>query len=264
MIAIIAGTGTLPLHACKALEGKSFFIISLFPEDNLAQLQQIAPSIEIIQKPFYKAHAILKLLKEKGTTHILFIGKVDKQHLLKRFKLDWFAIKLLASLVTKSDFSIMNKIEDILHKQGISLLYQNEVLQSLFVEPGVLTGTLTKELEESIQFGLTMANKMSELDIGQTVVIKDKMILAVEAIEGTDACIKRGIALGEKGIIVCKSANVGHNKKFDLPTIGSETIKDVQKGEIQAIAWISNQTFIADKEAFVALAKKLGITLVSV
>lgn len=266
MIALIAGTGTLPSKACKFLLNakKPFFVITLFPEDNFALIKESAPeSIEIIQQQFYKAHAIFKLLKSRSATHVFFVGKVDKQNLLKKFKLDWFAIKLLASLTTKSDMSIMNKIAQELDKQNIKVLSQNDVLGDLFVKPGILTGKLTTEIDEDIKFGLTIAEQMSTYDIGQTVVVKDKMILAVEAIEGTDECIRRGIQLGKKDVIICKSANTNHNNKFDHPTIGSATLTGIERGDVAAIAWQASHTFIADKQNFAAKAKELKITLIS-
>ena len=102
------------------------------------------------------------------------------------------------------------------------------------------------------------------LDIGQTVVIKKGMILAVEAIEGTSACIQRGVSLGKnKGVIVCKAAKKSQNKKYDLPVLGAATLENIKKGEIAAIAWQANQTLIVDKELFIKRAKDLGITLIS-
>lgn len=267
MIAIIAGTGNLPIQACNALAAnkKDFFVVSLFPENNVDALTQaIPPSTTIVQKPFYKAHTILSILKEHNTSHVLFIGKVDKQNLLKKFKMDWFTVKMLASLATKSDMSIMDKVEKIVEDHGMKVLCQHDVLGGLHVAPGILTGTLTKVMKESIAIGLAVATNLSSSDIGQTVVVKDTMVLAVEAIEGTDACIKRGITLGGKGVIVCKTANAHHNTKFDLPTIGSHTLANITPGQVVAIAWQSHQTLIADKEKFIARAAELGITLVSV
>ena len=266
MIAIIAGTGSLPIYACKSLlqSNKDFFVISLFPNDNGTNLEEtVNHSIDVIKKPFYKTKEILNLLKERGAKKILFIGKVDKQNLLKRVKLDWFAVKLLAKLAKKSDFSIMNKIEEVLQEHDIEVIPQNTILKNLFVPPGIITGKISTETMNSIKIGMEAAKLISTIDIGQTVIVKDKMILAIEAIEGTNNCIKRGISLGKKNIIVCKSANKGHNKKFDLPTIGPETLNGVEKGEIEVIAWQSNKTFIADKEHFIAQAKKLDIALIS-
>jgi len=266
MIALIAGTGTLPIQACKSflVSKQDFFVLSLFPEDNLEQLKKALPAyVKIIHEPFYKADKILTLLKKHKTKQAFFIGKVDKQNLLKKFKLDWFSLKLMASLVTKNDQNIMNKIGIELEKRNIQLLSQQDVLGSLLVKPGVITGTVTPELQASIDMGMRVAEEISRLDIGQTVIVKDKMILAIEAIEGTDECIKRGIQLGKKDIVVCKSAHAKQSKKFDSPTIGPETLRQVKMGEIKAVAWQSSQTFIADKEEFVVRAKKLGIALVS-
>jgi DUF1009 family protein len=265
MIALIAGTGCLPAHACRSLLAtkQDFFIISLFPEDNFSELQNIAPNIKIIVKPFYKTKIILEELKKEKTNKVLFIGKVDKRVLLKKFKLDWYAIKMLASLTTKSDFSIMNKIGDILEEHGMSVISQETILKNLFIPPGIVIGKITPEIEANIQMGIETAKQMSLFDIGQTVVVKDKMILAIEAIEGTNSCIRRGISLGKKNIVVCKAAQPQHNKKFDIPTIGSHTIRDIKHGEIAAIAWLSDKTFIADKEKFIQLAQDLGITLLS-
>lgn len=267
MIAIIAGTGSLPAEACKALLTRAapFFVVSLFAEDNAAELEKVTGgNIEIISKPCYKAHEILTLLKDKGTKQVLFIGKVDKSNLLKRLKLDWLAIKILGSLVYKSDKNIMEALLAMLATHGISTLRQDEVLTGLVVAPGLLTGKLTPELERDIQMGLATALAIAHADIGQTVAVKDGMVLAVEAIEGTDQCIKRGIELGKEGIVICKTARIDQNKKFDLPTLGPSSLASFQPGQVSAIAWNSHYTLIAHKEEFVRKASELGITLVSV
>ncbi len=277
MIGVIAGTGSLPTYACNVLskENKKFFVICLFPEDNLNEIKKSLPeSTNIITEQFYKVGKILNILKQNNTKNVLFIGKIDKQNLLKKFKLDWLAIKLLSSLGTKSDMAIMEKANQTLEKNNISVIKQSEILKKLFVKPGILTGKLDNRVlgtrvldtktKESIDFGIKTAKKLSQLDIGQTVIVKEKMILAVEAIEGTNKCIKRGITLGKNNIIVCKAACETQSKKFDLPTIGPDTIKDIKPGEIKAIAWDSSKTFIAEKEKLIKKAQELSITLVSV
>ncbi len=267
LTAIIAGTGILPVEACKSLKTKNipFFVISLFPEDNFDALEQLVETKnDIIKKDVYKAAEILALLKNKNTKQVLLIGKVEKNHLLKKIKLDWLTIKLLARMLYHGDKAIMEKILETFQKNGIEVLHQNKVLASLIVSPGVLYGTLTKELENNINFGIKIAMSISQHDIGQTVVIKDKMVIAIEAIEGTDACIKRGIQLGEKNVIVCKGASLDQNKKYDLPTLGPATLHNIQPGEIAAIAWQASQTLIADKDNFIKLAQTLNITLVAI
>lgn len=266
MIAIIAGTGTLPLEACKSLlkQNKPFFVISLFPSDNLAALQQMVNNqAEVIFQEFFKLGQVLSLLKSKKTEKVLFIGKVDKSNLLKNLKLDWLAIKMLASLICKSDAVIMERLVKELEANGISVLRQDEVLDSLMVAPGILTGNLTDSLKADIKMGIDTAIKLSHLDIGQTVVVKDQMVMAIEAIEGTDKCIRRGIELGQNNVVVCKAAHQHQNHKYDLPTLGPGSLKDISKGEVAVIAWLHDKTLIAQQEEFINRAHDLGITLVS-
>jgi DUF1009 family protein len=266
MIAIVAGTGTLPIEACKNLLSRNqpFFVVCLFPEDNFTEIQAaVQGRVEIIHQDVYKAHQVLNILKEKQTRKVLFIGKVDKSHLLKNFKLDWLAIKMLASLLYKSDAVVMERIVKELENNGIEVLHQSTILESLFVSPGVLTGKLTPDLEKDVQMGIGTALKMSEFDIGQTVVVKNQMILAVEAIEGTDLCIQRGITLGKSGVVVCKAAWANQNKKFDLPTLGPNSLKNIVAGQVAVVVWLSDKTLIAQREEFVKMAQTRGITLVS-
>ncbi len=267
MIAVIAGTGSLPLEACKALRAqqKNFFVVSLFPEDNLLALQNSTENkADIICQPCYKASAIIALLQERKTKKILMIGKVDKQHLLKKISLDWFAIKILTSLLYKNDASIMQRVVDELTNRGMEVIKQDDLLGSLLVEPGVLTGTLTPEIERDIELGIQTAKHLSLCDIGQTIVIKNAMVLAAEAIEGTDECIKRGIALGNGNVIICKAAHAQHNSRFDLPTLGPASLASLKKGDVKAIAWLSSHTLIAQQQAFIQQARELGIALISV
>lgn len=268
MIAVIAGTGNLPMEACKNLlqQQQPFFVINLFPEQNLNSLQEIIQNqAEIIAQDFYRPGQIFTLLTAKKTTHVLFIGKVDKSNLLKHLKFDWLAVKMLASLVyNRSDKAVMERILAELHAHGIEVIKQDDILKNLLVPPGILVGTLIPEQRHDINVGMQAAHAIAHADIGQTVIVKDKMVVAVEAIEGTDACIKRGIELGRGGVIICKTARSDQNKKFDLPTLGPASLKQLKKGDVAVIAWSSSHTLIAQREQFCARAQELGITLVSI
>lgn len=267
MIAIIAGTGNLPVESAKSLlkQNKNFIVICLFPQDNEEKLKKSVPTnSQVISQPFYKAGKILKLLKKKKVTKLLLVGKVDKRNLFKNIKLDWFTLKTLAKVATKSDTLLQEAVVKEIEAHGIKVLKQSEILKSLFVKPGLLTGKLTKKLEEDITFGLETANKLSTIDIGQTVVVKDKMIIAVEAIEGTDNCIKRGIELGQKDVVICKTAHKNQNKKFDLPTLGPKSLEQIKRGQVKVIAWHSNKALITNRDDFIKKAKELNITLVSI
>ena len=267
MIAVIAGTGALPAEACRKLlaQGKPFFVVCLFPEENLAQLTAtVGPDITVVAEACYRPGTILRMLQEKQTKQVLFVGKVDKSNLLKQIKFDWLAVKLMGSLVTRGDKDVMEALLAELARHGMSTMRQDEVLDGLLVKPGVLCGTLTPELETSINFGIKTAVTLSHADIGQTVVVKDAMVLAVEAIEGTDACIKRGLALGGNSIVICKAAHQHQNKAYDLPTLGPKSLEQFNPGDVAAIAWLASHTLIAEKELFIAQAEKLEIVLVAV
>lgn len=266
MVGIIAGTGTLPVAACQALQAqkKLFCVISLFPQDNASALRHVANGAVIIEQAFYRASDILDSLISLKVTHVLMVGKVDKQIMLRNIKLDWLAVKLLASIAYKTDQQILQRIVDEFAAHGITVLRQHEILPMLMTKPGVITGKIDVTLHNTIQFGMQTAQSISKLDIGQTVVVKNDMILAIEAIEGTDTCIKRGIALGDGNVVVCKAAQAAHNPQFDLPTLGSMTLTGVQKGEICAIAWLASHTLIVDYDSFVTRAQELHITLLAV
>ena len=266
MTAIIAGTGNLPIEACKNLthQAKNFFVIALFPEDNLKKLQAvISDPKKIIVQDFFKAATLLDILKQNKTKEALLIGKVDKRNLLKKIKFDWLALKMLSTLWRKSDKDIMEKILDLLKENGIKVIKQNKVLNSLLLPPGTLTGKLTDYIKTNINVGMETAKQISSGGIGQTVITKDGMVIAIEAIEGTDECIKRGIELGKENLIICKTAHDTKNLKYDLPTLGPQSLKNINEGEVAAIVWKADKTFIADKDKFIKMASKLGITLIS-
>lgn len=266
MIAVIAGTGSLPSEACRQLLRKQerFFVITLFPENNANELKQVVgDAVEVIPQTVFKPSVALEALKKRATTHVLLIGKVDKNHLLSKISLDWMATKFLASLVYKGDKTIMDAVVDELSQHNLQVMKQDDVLGGLLVKPGVVTGTLSDAIKRDITYGMNMALAIAHADIGQTVVVKDGMVLAVEAIEGTDACIKRGIELGGSNVVICKTARTDQNKKYDLPTLGPASLATFKPGDVAAIAWHSHCTLIAEQGIFVKRASDLGITLVS-
>jgi len=123
---------------------------------------------------------------------------------------------------------------------------------------------VTTELREDIDFGLNVARNLSKCSIGQTVVVKNKMVLAVEAIEGTSECIKRGIFLGKGDVVVCKTARFDHDTKFDIPTLGPDSLNELKSRDVKAIAWDSSMTFVVDEKEFKNKASALNISLLSV
>lgn len=262
-VAVVAGTGTLPLAAICSLQksGIPFFVVSLFSEVNGTALRELTS--EVVAEKFYKMGSIIALLKKQQTTHVLFIGKVDKRNLLKKISYDWLFAKLAAKALIKNDSALMELLIAELLQHGIQTLSQRDVLSTLFIPPGVLTGTLSDALRTDIKLGLSTATQLSQCDIGQTVVVKNGMVLAIEAIEGTDECITRGAALGKGNVVVCKTARTTQSDAYDIPTIGPTTLAKIVPGDVAVVAWHAQRTMIAEVDELCKVAQEKNIVLVS-
>jgi DUF1009 family protein len=264
MIALIAGAGALPIFAAQKLthEQKDFCILSLTPEDNIAALTgESAASTSIIPVDVFKVGSILKLLKEHNVTHIIFAGKVEKKKLLSNVQLDWLGVKLLAQIAIKSDKEIMEVIIATLAEHGISIISQHTMFGGLQLPAGTILGTISSSEQIDLELGMSAAHTLTNANIGQTVVIKNGMVVAVEALEGTTACIQRAYELAGDNLIICKTARDNHNSDYDLPTLGPATLEAVPESAIRLVAWQASHTLIVDQERFIAFAAHRGITL---
>jgi hypothetical protein len=158
----------------------------------------------------------------------------------------------------------MEAVADELQKEGVSLLDCTQFLSGVLVEQGVLTrrGPTTEEWED-IRFGQEVARTVAQLKIGQTVVVKRGTVLAVEAIEGTDAAVRRGAGLGQKGVVVVKVCRPDHDFRFDVPVVGLRTIAVLHEVGATALAMEAKRTLLLDREEALALADEVGIAVVA-
>ena len=148
--------------------------------------------------------------------------------------------------------------------EGIGVFDQTMLIKKLMPSKGVLTKRQPTigELED-MEFGYKMAKEIGQLDIGQTVVVKHKAVMAVEAIEGTDECIKRGGALGRGDAVVVKVAKPNQDLRFDVPTVGVKTINSMIVANSKALAIEADNTLLVEKSKVLELAKKNNITIVA-
>ena len=208
----------------------------------------------------------LELIRNEGIQQVVFAGKVNKWLLLKNPKLDKMAIEALKQYANNSDDAIMHWIVEALEKEGLTVLSQTRFLTDLFVPEGVLSDTRPDEMAlRDIQYGFGIAKEMGRLDVGQTIVVKNGMLLAVEAIEGTDECIRRGGKLArKKGGVVVKVAKPKQDQRFDVPTVGLGTLKRMQRYGLNILATEAEQTIYVDKAAMIAYANQHKIIITSV
>jgi DUF1009 family protein len=157
----------------------------------------------------------------------------------------------------------MNAIVKELEGEGIKVLDQTLLIQPLLPAAGVLTKRQPTEAElADMEFGFAMAREIGRLDIGQTVVVKDRALMAVEAIEGTDACILRGGTLG-KGVIVAKTAKPAQDNRFDMPSVGTKTLESMIAAGATGLVIEAGRTLLVEKEKTLALADAHDITIVA-
>ncbi len=262
-IAIIAGAGDLPHIAMREAlaQGEDPLFFSISESDFQAgDFRDRTIPIYITQ-----IGKVFKLCKKQNVDRLLLLGKVKKEIILKTYRYDLKAITLLAKMLNRNDYSFFEIAAKEFEKEKITILSQKTFLKSLLLPEGRYTKSkLSKGKLEDIEFGMNIAFNLATLDIGQTVVVTQKMVLALEAIEGTDETIIRGGLLSRnKGAVVCKSTTLGQDERFDLPAIGIETLENMQKSGCDTIAIRANETIVVNPKEFILQANKLKINFIS-
>ena len=263
-IGLIAGVGRLPVEFARAARGMGVHVIGIgvLPEVD-PELAQVAHSYEYIN--IAKLDRIFKALKREQVTEITLLGKINKELVYAHRELpDFRVLKIFTRLKNFSDDTLTLALVEELAAEGISVLDQTELLRPLMPQPGVLSRREPTDSElADMRFGLKMAKQIGGLDIGQTVVVKNRAIMAVEAIEGTDACIRRGGQLGRGGVTVAKSAKPKQDMRFDVPSIGPDTIDSMIEAGAVALVIEAGCTLVVDREGMVAKADQNKISIVS-
>ena len=230
--------------------------------DNYSQLKKYCSKVYSFCPG--EVQKIENVLKSEGVKQITFLGKVSKTVLIKRPKFDSRAVEFIKKAIRLNDDKVMLIIEE-LEKIGITILDQTLFIKNLMIPSGIL-GKLkpTQEQIDDVNYGYWLAKETGKLDIGQSVVIKDKMIMAVEAIEGTDKCIKRGCKIAKKNSRVIKVAKPSQDKRFDIPAIGLRTLKTMKKYKADLIAVEAGETIIVDREEVIKYANDNNIVIMAV
>jgi DUF1009 family protein len=264
IIGLLAGVGRLPVEFARAATGMGFTVIAV------GLLPGVDPELA---KAATKYHAIgvgeldriIATLKHAGVQEVTMLGKVTKELMFSgAAPLDDRMRKLIAGLPDSSDDTIMLAFVRELAGEGIGVLDQTAFIRALMPTPGVLTRrTPTAAEEADMDFGLRMAKEIGALDIGQTVVVKNKAVLAVEAIEGTDACIRRGGQLGRGGAVVAKVAKPSQDARFDVPAVGIDTVRAMIEGGAAALVIEAGRTLLVERSKVVALADENDIAIVA-
>jgi DUF1009 family protein len=263
-LGVLAGVGHLPVDVVLGAkkDGYRTVVIGLVPgtHEELPRVADVFYAINI-----GKVGKIFKTLQKENVNEVTMIGKVTKEILYSGGVLvpDWQALKILMSLPDRHDDTIMNALVAKLESMKIHVMDQTLFLKDIMPKPGVLSKRKpTNEEWEDMKYGFAMAKKIGGLDIGQTVVVKNKAIMAVEAIEGTDACILRGGKLGKKAI-VAKTAKPAQDHRFDVPGVGVKTMESMIASGCAGIVMEAGRTLFVEQERALKLADEHGLVVVA-
>ncbi|MFH1784232.1 MAG: UDP-2,3-diacylglucosamine diphosphatase LpxI [bacterium] len=263
-IGLIAGNGEFPLFFARFARKEGHSIIAA------AIKEETKPELENEVDGIYWLHLgqlkkLIDIFKSENIREAVMAGQVKHFRLFDVLKLDSSAVALLSRLKDKRADSILKGVADELGKHGIKLMDSTRFLSSFLPAKGILTSLKpTKDQWKDIRFGYEIAKNVAGLDIGQTVVVKDRAVLAVEAMEGTDVTIKRGGKFAKKGAVVVKVSKPRQDRRFDIPIVGERTIKVLREAGISVLAFSAGSTLLLEKELVVKEAKKSKVCLVAV
>ena len=267
-IGLLAGVGTLPVEFAEAVRSQGYEVVCV------AVIPGIDPRLKEIANVYYdisafKLNKIIKTLVKENVKEVTMIGKVTKEWLYKDHVLpDLRAIKVLNRLrkANFKDDTITLAIVEELAKDGISVLDQTKYLKPLMPGPQVFTKKKpTEEQMADVAFGFKAAKAIGAMDLGQTVVVKNCAVMAVEAIEGTDACIRRaGTVCPAGGMVVVKVAKPRQDLRFDMPTIGVGTLESLAAAGAEVLAVEAGRTIVIEPETCATLASGYGVSVVGV
>jgi hypothetical protein len=206
---------------------------------------------------------LLKFFRDQKIHHAIMAGQIAPKNLFD-LRPDWKALLLLGKLKQRNAETIFAAIADELAKAGVDLLPATTFLEDSLAPSGLIAGPkLSRREEEDVDLGWKTAKEIARLDIGQTVIVKDGTILAVEAFEGTNEAIKRGGALGHKGAVMVKVAKPNQDMRFDVPVIGVETIRVAVEAKLRVIAIEAGRTLLLERDQIVDVAERARISIVA-
>jgi UDP-2,3-diacylglucosamine hydrolase len=262
-LGIIAGNGVYPRLLADAARsaGVKRIVAAAFTDETDERLAGKVDEIQWMRVG--QLGKLISFFNNAGVSSAMMAGQIAPKNLFD-LRPDWKTLLLLARLKRRNAESIFAAIGDELGRAGITLLPATSFLEDCLAPAGLIAGRkLSRREEEDVTFGFEIAREVSRLDIGQTVVVKNGTVLAVEGFEGTNEAIKRGGALGGKNATMVKVAKPTQDMRFDVPVIGVATIEVAVETHLRVIAIEAGRTLLLDKDAVIAAAERSNISIVA-
>ncbi len=254
-IGLIAGNGELPAHFIKKCEEYGYDVYSVYLFDSVDQ--KVINHKNSSKYSVAQVGKIMKYFKKNNVSELVMLGKVEKNLIFSNLKFDLIATKILLSVKNKKDKNILLAIINYIESENIKVLPQNYLLDEIMVNERIYTNIKPKETDEmTINVGMEAARMLTTIDAGQTVIVKNESVIALEGIEGTDKAILRAGELAGEDCIVVKAARPSQDLRIDIPTIGIETIKRIVEIKAKGIIIEANKMLFLDQAEVVEYANK--------
>jgi hypothetical protein len=263
-IGLIAGSGRFPVLFAETARRHGVEVVAV------AHHGETAPELATVVREITWVHAgeldaIIQALKRAAVARAVMVGGIAKPRLFREFRPDARALSLLARVGTLRDDLVLRAVAGELEEEGIVVVASTTFLGDIVARAGVLGAREpTAEEWDDIEFGFRAAKVIGQFDIGQSVVVRNGAILAVEGVEGTDATIRRAGQLANGDIVVVKVCKPIQDIRFDLPAVGPETIEVLAAVRGRALAVEAGRTITLDRTAMIARADAAGIAVVGV
>ena len=263
ILGIIAGNGVYPkvLAAAARKAGVEKIVAAAFTDETDSALSEHVDVVEWLRVG--QLGRLLKFFREHKVNRAIMAGQIAPKNLFD-LRPDVKALVVLAKLKQRNAESIFAAIADELAKADVHLLPATTFLENELAKKGLIVGAkLSRTEEQDVDLGWSVAKEIARLDIGQTIIVKNGTVLAVEAFEGTNDAIKRGGALAREGAVMIKVAKPNQDMRFDVPVIGIETIKVATESKLRVIAVEAGKTLLLERDAIVDLANRNNISIVA-
>ncbi|MCA9519946.1 MAG: UDP-2,3-diacylglucosamine diphosphatase LpxI [Myxococcales bacterium] len=258
---IIAGSGPLPLYLASALRARDErVVVAAHRDESDVAIEGCADRVEWIA--LGELGRVLQLFREEGVSRATMAGAIARQRIFERLKPDAVGFELLRSLAQSSDDTVLRSIARLFEAQGIEIVDAADYLPTLRLASGLVVGAeLSAVQRRDITLGLRVLQTLGEHDLGQSIVVKEGSVWAIEAAEGTDAAIGRGASLGGPGVVVVKRAKPKQDTRFDAPVIGPTTIETMAEAKAALLAFDAQNGLVFDAPRVIALAKQSDVAI---
>lgn len=264
-VGLIAGNGRFPFLVLEGARREGVeMAVAAIKEETDASIEQLTHTVEWISVGHLGK--LIKFLKREGVTHAIMAGQVKHVQIFKLNALpDLRMARMLTRLKRRNTDALIGAVADELASEGITLIDSTTFLQPLLARAGTLTRRAPNKHElADIEYGLHVAHELARLDLGQTIVVKDQAVVALEAMEGTDATIRRAAELVRgRPLTVVKVAKPNQDMRFDVPVIGLQTMETLRACHVTAMSVTADKTLIFDRAETLANADRDKIAIVA-